>query len=115
VTVDGADHLEAFRLDHGAEHRAIIIDEQDPGFVHGGGVQRPAGAGAPAGPMCCAIKRARSAKSRSWSRRATATGLVYGGALARFQLGAAAIGLVSTILALQDDEEGVHSKREIRR
>jgi hypothetical protein len=39
VTVCGADQLEAFGLDHGAEgieHRAIIIDEEDLGFVHGG-------------------------------------------------------------------------------
>ena len=45
VAVCGADQLEAFRLDHGAErieYRAIIIDQEDPGFVHGGGVPGPA-------------------------------------------------------------------------
>jgi hypothetical protein len=41
VTVCGADQFEAFRLDRSAErieHRAIIIDEEDPGFVMAGGV-----------------------------------------------------------------------------
>ena len=41
VTVGCADHVEAFRLYHGAErieHRAIIVDEENPGFVHCGRV-----------------------------------------------------------------------------
>jgi hypothetical protein len=45
VAVCGADQLEAFRLDHGAERieqRPVIIDQEDPGFVHGGGVPGPA-------------------------------------------------------------------------
>ena len=76
-----------FRLEHGAErieHRPIIIDEDDPGFAHGGEWQPPARAGAPAGPMCFGIKRApwlcepepfcRAARSRSWSLRAACCG-----------------------------------------
>ncbi len=46
VTVCGADQLETFGLDHGAEgieHRAIIIDEEDPGFVHDGRAARACG------------------------------------------------------------------------
>ena len=44
VTVRGAHHLESFRFNDAAESvedRAIIVDEEDSGFVHGGGKAGP--------------------------------------------------------------------------
>ena len=60
VTVCGVDPLEAFRLDRSAErieHRAIIIAQEDPGFVIAGGVAGTCGSWRSRRPMRCAIKR----------------------------------------------------------
>jgi hypothetical protein len=105
VTVGGSDHLEAFRLDHGAErieYRAIIIDEEDPGFVHGGGLAGACGSwrsrranatsSVPRGfasLSLVSLGRLAARRDRDPGRDAllAVMGVVHGGVLARPQLG----------------------------